>query len=112
MGPGAPYSGRIEEGSPVVYNIGHSSHNCLTINTLHNMIIEGKKNLELTKRALLSHLVNCSVSAIRADDKQNNDYWDPEIEETKKMLDAVEKNLEQFKEGSAELALEHSSFSR
>jgi hypothetical protein len=74
------------------------------------MQIEGKKNLELIKRSLLSHLVNCSVEALRSDDKKSKDYWDPEIAETNLMLDAVEKNLEQFKEGSAELALENSSF--
>jgi hypothetical protein len=64
------------------------------------MQIEGKKNLEFIKRALLSHQVNCSLSALRADDKNTKNFWDPEIEETKKMLDAVEKNLEHFKEES------------
>jgi hypothetical protein len=61
------------------------------------MNIEGKKNLEFIKRALLSHLVNCSVKAIRDDDKKTNEIWHPEIEETEKMLEAVEINLEQFK---------------
>jgi hypothetical protein len=100
MGSGPAYSGRVEKGSPIVHKIGYNSHSGFTTYTLHIMIIEGKKNLELTKRALLSHLVNCSVSAIRADDKNTRDYWDPEIEETKKMLTAIELNLDQFKEGS------------
>jgi hypothetical protein len=65
------------------------------------MQIEGKKNLEFMKCALLSHLVNCSAEAIRADDKKTNDYWDPEIAETNAMLKAVEHNLNQYKEGSA-----------
>jgi site-specific DNA-adenine methylase len=64
------------------------------------MQIEGKKNLEFVKRALLSHLVNCSVEALRSDDKKTIEYWDPEIDETNRMLDAIEKNLDQFKEGS------------
>jgi hypothetical protein len=64
------------------------------------MIIEGKKNLEFIKRALLSHLVNCSVEATRATDKKTDEYWDPEIEDTKTMLTAVEHNLDQYKEGS------------
>jgi hypothetical protein len=62
------------------------------------MIIEGKKNLEFMKRAFDSHLVNCCQAAVRASDKLVKEKWDPEIEETQKMLDAVEKNLERYKE--------------
>lgn len=62
------------------------------------MQIEGRKNLEFMKRALLSHLGNCSTEALRADDKKTQEVWDPEIKETKRMLEAVEINLEQFRE--------------
>lgn len=61
------------------------------------MIIEGKKNLELIKRALLSHLV-CSVCSLRGDDKKTHEVWDPEITETNSMLNAVEINLKQLNE--------------
>lgn len=64
------------------------------------MQIEGKKNLRFLKRALLSHMVNCSTEAIRADEKQAAEVWDPEIEEIKRWLEATEKNLEQFKESA------------
>jgi hypothetical protein len=74
------------------------------------MRIEGKKNLEFIKRALLSHLVNCSVEATRATDKKTVDYWDPEIDETKSMLEAVEINLGVFKEESAEQAGTNTKF--
>jgi hypothetical protein len=62
------------------------------------MIIEGKKNLEFMKRALNSRLVNCSGHALRSSDRETSEKWDPEIAQTNAMLDAVERNLEQFQE--------------
>ena len=60
------------------------------------MKIEGKKNLELLKRALDSHLVSCSAKALSADDKTSSEKWDPEISEINTMLDAVDFNLKLF----------------
>jgi hypothetical protein len=57
------------------------------------MEITGRKNLELTKRALLSHLVYCSHHALRSPDKVATEKWDPEIKEVNALLDAVEINL-------------------
>jgi hypothetical protein len=68
------------------------------------MLIEGKKNLEFIQRALKSHLVSCSVEAMRADDKKQEQVWDPEIAETNAMLDAVEINLRQYKESEIQPA--------
>lgn len=62
------------------------------------MVIEGKKNLEFMKRAFLSHLTHLSYKAIRATDKEVKEKYDPEIAETNAMLDAIEKNLERYKE--------------
>jgi hypothetical protein len=60
------------------------------------MEITGKKNLELTKRALMSHLVYCSHHALRSSDSVAHDKWDPEIKEVNTMLDAVEHNLKRI----------------
>jgi hypothetical protein len=57
------------------------------------MEIVGRKNLELTKRALLSHLVYCSHHSLRSPDKTAVEKWNPEIASTNKLLDAVEINL-------------------
>ena len=57
------------------------------------MEIVGRKNLELTKRALLSHLVYCSHHHLRSPDKVAVEKWDPEIKEINSLLDAVEINL-------------------
>jgi septal ring factor EnvC (AmiA/AmiB activator) len=73
------------------------------------MLIEEKKNLEFVKRAFDSHLVNCCQAAVRASDKLVKEKWDPEIEETQKMLDAVEVNLRQYRDESQTLVLERSS---
>lgn len=62
------------------------------------MIIEGKKNLEFLKRALLSYRrVSCSIKA-KIDDKISLDFWDTEIADGIIMLDAVEINLREFRE--------------
>jgi hypothetical protein len=57
------------------------------------MEIVGKKNLELTKRALQSHLIRCSQHSLRSPDKVAEEKWDPEITATNQLLDAVEINL-------------------
>jgi hypothetical protein len=62
------------------------------------MEIIGKKNLELTKRALMSHLVYCSHHALRSSDSVARDKWDPEIKEVNTLLDAVEHNLKRITE--------------
>lgn len=60
------------------------------------MQIEGKKNLDLMKRAFESHLVNCCQAATRASDKTVKEKWDPEIAETQAMLDAIDINLREY----------------
>jgi len=60
------------------------------------MVIEGRKNLEFTKRALLSHLTYCSGKALESDEKQDMEIWDPEIADINSMLEAVEINLKQL----------------
>jgi hypothetical protein len=62
------------------------------------MLIEGKKNLEFVKRACLSHLTYCALKSVQGTDKEMTEKWDPEIAETNQMLDAVEKNLERYRE--------------
>lgn len=57
------------------------------------MQIEGRKNLELIKRALNSHLLYCSEKALQSDEKTETEKWDPELKETQSLLDAVEENL-------------------
>lgn len=58
------------------------------------MVIEGKTNLERTKRALISYTVYCAQNALRADEKTSKDYWDPELKATEELLKAVDVNLE------------------
>jgi hypothetical protein len=60
-------------------------------------VIEGEKNLGLLKKALESHMVNLSRKSLSATDKEVKDKWDPELDETNRMLDAVEFNLQQYK---------------
>jgi hypothetical protein len=60
------------------------------------MEIIGKKNLELVKRALLSHLVYCSHHSLKSPDSVAVTKWQPEIDETNKLLDAVELNLKRI----------------
>jgi hypothetical protein len=62
------------------------------------MVIEGVKNLKLVQRALISHMRECALRAMRADEKQTAEVWDPEIQEIKTMLAAIEFNLKQTKE--------------
>lgn len=62
------------------------------------MLIEGKKNYEFLKRALLSHMVTCSHEHMRADDKKAKEVLDPELETINKWLDAVEVNLAAFED--------------
>jgi hypothetical protein len=61
------------------------------------MEIEGK-NLQLVKRALLSHVVYCSVKATRASDKEMEKTWDLEIKEAQDLLDAVNIKLKREEE--------------
>lgn len=45
------------------------------------------------KRALTGYLVYCSYHAMRAENNAADKKWDDEIDETNKLLDAVEINL-------------------
>jgi hypothetical protein len=78
--------------------MGNYSDNYFTNYNLTTMIIEGRKNLEFMKKAFESHLVSCCQATLSASDKLIKEKWDPEIEETQKMLDAIGKNLERYKE--------------
>lgn len=68
------------------------------------MLIEGKKNLEFLKRAILSHEIYCAKKYLNADDNTRTETWDPEFAEITKMLDAVEFNLKQYKEDDSKPA--------
>ncbi len=57
------------------------------------MIIEGN-SLARTKRALIAYLGYCALKSLQADEKQSKEYWDPEIEETDKLIKAVNINLQ------------------
>jgi hypothetical protein len=61
------------------------------------MQVEGK-NLELTKRALSSHLLYCSEKALRAPGNEEEEKWDPEIKATEELILAVDINLKQYNE--------------
>lgn len=58
------------------------------------MNIEGKRNLEFLKRALLGHVVYCSIKATRATDKETTETWDPEIKQAQELLESIQVNLE------------------
>ena len=57
------------------------------------MELAGKKNLNLTKRALLSHIVYCSIKAERGTEKEMKETWDPEIKATEQLLKNIEVNI-------------------
>lgn len=60
------------------------------------MEIVGEKNLRLIKKALLSHLVYCSHHYLRSSDTIAKERWQPEIDDTNNMLNAVELNLKRI----------------
>lgn len=63
----------------------------------NDMQVEGK-NLELTKRALSSHLLYCSEKALRSPGNEEEEKWDPEIKATEELILAVDINLKQYNE--------------
>jgi hypothetical protein len=65
------------------------------------MLIEGKKNLELLRDALSSHLLYCSDKTCKAFINSNIKAFkagEAEIQEIKSMLAAVEINLKQIED--------------
>lgn len=60
------------------------------------MEITGRKNLELTKKALQDHIVVLSRKALHSSDEETKRTIDPEITETNTLLDAVEINLKRL----------------
>ena len=61
------------------------------------MVIEGEKNLQLMKRAFLSHLTVMSQKYLSSSDAECREKHDPELAEINKMLDAIEINLARVK---------------
>lgn len=60
------------------------------------MEITGHKNLNLVKRALLNHLVYCSLKSSRAGDKESFQVWDTEIRDSQEILKAIDINIERL----------------
>lgn len=62
------------------------------------MQIVGRKNLELVKRAFQNHLVYLLRKSIQASDEEARKRLEPEIKETKAMIDADKIKLNLIKE--------------
>lgn len=60
------------------------------------MEIIGKKNLNLVKRALLNHVVYCSLKSSRASDKESFQIWDVEIRDSQEIIKALDINIERL----------------
>jgi len=60
------------------------------------MEIIGKKNLNLVKRALLNHVVYCSLKSSRASDMESFEIWDVEIRNSQEIIKAIDINIERL----------------